>query len=102
MYGVSADVSVESIDLNERIVMQWPGQTGNTTVTWTFTPYERDATFVGVTETGFAGNSHELVRQVADSTQGFSLVLAGAKALLEHGIRLNLVPDRYPKGLEAH
>ena len=27
---------------------------------------------------------------------------AGAKALLEHGIRLNLVPDRFPGGLEAH
>ena len=36
------------------------------------------------------------------STQGFSLVLAGLKALLEHGIRLNLVADRYPPGIEAH
>jgi uncharacterized protein YndB with AHSA1/START domain len=102
MYGVSADVSVKAVDRNERIVMEWPGQGSRTTVTWTFTPYERDATFVGIAETGFVGNSHELVRQIADSTQGFSLVLAGAKALLEHGIRLNLVPDRYPKGLEAH
>ena len=47
MYGVSADVSVKSIDRNERIVMEWPGQGSRTTVTWTFTPYERDATFVG-------------------------------------------------------
>jgi len=102
MYGVSADVSVKAVDRNERIVMEWPGQGGRTTVTWTFTPYERDATFVGITETGFVGNSHELVQQIANSTQGFSLVLAGAKALLEHDIRLNLVPDRYPKGLEEH
>jgi hypothetical protein len=28
------------------------------------------------------------------------LVLAGLKALLEHNIRLNLVRDRYPKGIE--
>jgi hypothetical protein len=28
-----------------------------------------------------------------DSVQGFSLVLAGAKAWLEHGIELNLVAD---------
>ncbi len=102
MYGVSADVSVQSVVQNERIVMEWPGQGGRTTVTWTFAPYERDATFVEIVETGFVGNSHELVERIADSTQGFTLVLAGAKAVLEHGIRLNLVPDRYPAGLEHH
>jgi hypothetical protein len=37
-----------------------------------------------------------------DSTQGFSLMLAGLKALLEHDVRLNLVGDRYPRGLEEH
>jgi hypothetical protein len=36
---------------------------------------------------------------VADSTQGFTLTLAGMKALLEHDARLNLVADRYPGGL---
>jgi hypothetical protein len=29
-------------------------------------------------------------------------VLAGLKALLEHGIQLNLVADRFPKGIEEH
>ena len=33
------------------------------------------------------------------ATEGFSFVLAGAKALLEHGLQLNLVPDRFPDGL---
>jgi hypothetical protein len=33
------------------------------------------------------------------STEGFSFVLAGAKALLEHSIQLNLVRDRFPDGL---
>jgi len=27
---------------------------------------------------------------------------AGAKAFLEHNIRLNLVADRFPKGIEKH
>jgi hypothetical protein len=35
---------------------------------------------------------------VADSTQRFTLMLAGLKALLEHGIPLNLTADRYPGG----
>ena len=42
------------------------------------------------------------MQYVADSTQGFSLMLAGLKAFLEHGVRLNLVGDRYPKGVEEH
>ena len=29
-------------------------------------------------------------------------MLAGLKALLEHGVRLNLVGDRYPKGVAEH
>ena len=36
------------------------------------------------------------------TTEGFTLVLAGLKALLEHGMRLNLVADRFPKGMETH
>jgi hypothetical protein len=59
-------------------------------------------TFVRVTESGFSGTGDQLVKYVADSTQGFTLMLAGLKALLEHGVRLNLVGDRYPKGVEDH
>lgn len=40
------------------------------------------------------------MRYVADSTQGFTLLLAGLKAWLEHGVQLNLTLDRYPKGIE--
>jgi uncharacterized protein YndB with AHSA1/START domain len=103
MYGVSADVTPTVVDPPRRLVIEWPGYSGRTTVEWTFTPHEGgDATFVRVTESGFTGDGDALVKQVADSTQGFSLTLAGLKALLEHGVRLNLVADRYPAGIEAH
>jgi hypothetical protein len=39
---------------------------------------------------------------MTDSTSGFPLVLAGLKAFLEHNVRLNLVADRFSKGIEAH
>jgi hypothetical protein len=29
-------------------------------------------------------------------------MLAGAKAYFEHGVRLNLVRDRFPDGVPAH
>jgi uncharacterized protein YndB with AHSA1/START domain len=100
MYDVSIEVTVKVIDHNRRIVVEWPGYSGPTTVEWTFAPLNDGNTFVRVTESGFTGTGDELVKYVADSTQGFSLMLAGLKALLEHGVRLNLVGDRYPKGVD--
>jgi uncharacterized protein YndB with AHSA1/START domain len=102
MYQISVPVTAKTIEPNKRIVIEWPGYSGPTTVEWLFAPYKDDTTFVEITETGFIGTGDELVKQVTDSTQGFSLVLAGLKALLEHNVQLNLVADRYPKGLAAH
>lgn len=102
MYGISIVVTAKAIEPNKRIVIEWPGYSGLTTVEWMFAPQEDRTTFVSITEAGFTGDGDELVKQVTDSTQGFSLVLAGLKALLEHHVRLNLVADRYPKGIEEH
>jgi uncharacterized protein YndB with AHSA1/START domain len=102
MYGVSIPVSAKVIEPSKRIVIEWPGYSGLTTVEWMFAPQPDGATFVSITETGFTGDGDEVVKQVTESTQGFSLVLAGLKALLEHNVRLNLVADRYPKGIDHH
>lgn len=102
MYGISIPVTAKRIEPNKRIVIEWPGYGGTTTVEWLFAPQPDGTTFVTITEKGFTGTGDELVKQVTDSTQGFSLVLAGLKALLEHDVRLNLVADRYPKGIEEH
>ena len=102
MYGISVPVAVKVIEPDERIVIEWPGYGGLTTVEWRFAPQQDGTTFVSITEAGFTGDGDELVKQVTGSTQGFSLVLAGLKALLEHSVRLNLVADRYPKGIEEH
>lgn len=96
MYGVSAQVVVKAIEENKRILIEWPGYSGPSTVEWTFIPQQDGTTFVSITESGFIGDADELVKQVADSTQGFTLVLAGLKALLEHNVRLNLVADHHP------
>jgi len=102
MYGISISVTPKAIELNKRILLEWPGYSGPTTVEWMFAPQKDDTTFVSITEAGFTGDGDELVKQVTDSTQGFTLVLAGLKALLEHNVSLNLVADRYPKGIEEH
>lgn len=102
MYGISIPVRVKALEPNKRIAITWPGYSSLTTVEWEFEPQEDGTTFVRITESGFTGDGDELVKQVTGSTQGFTLVLAGLKAYLEHTIRLNLVADRYPKGIEDH
>jgi len=67
-----------------------------TTIEWTFTPRPDDTTFVSITNSGLTGSGDEIVKKALDSTEGFTFVLAGLKALLEHNIALNLVRDRFP------
>lgn len=99
MYGHSAQVDVKAIEGNRRILIEWPGQNAPTTVEWIFTPRADNTTFVSITNTGFRGTGDEVVSQALDSTEGFTLVLAGLKALLEHNVVLNLVPDRFPDNI---
>jgi uncharacterized protein YndB with AHSA1/START domain len=100
MYDISTPVTGKTIEPNKRILIEWQGYSGLTTVEWIFSPQKDGTTFVNITESGFTGDGDELVKQVTGSTQGFSLVLAGLKAVLERNISLNLVADRYPKGVE--
>ncbi len=102
MYDASADVAVKAVEPHRRVVIEWPGYSGLTTVEWLLAPQLDGTTFVSVSEAGFVGDGDSLARQAADSTEGFTLVLAGMKALLEHGVRLNLVADRHPAGLAEH
>ena len=100
MYGVSVQVTVKSLEQDRRILIEWSAYGAPTTVEWVFTPRADHTTFVSVTNAGFSGDPDQIAQQAIGSTEGFALVLAGLKALLEHNIILNLVADRFPRGLE--
>lgn len=102
MYNLSETVSVKEVEKNKRILIEWSAYGVPTTVEWTFTRRPDNTTFVSITETGFSGSGDEMVAQATGSTEGFTLVLAGLKALLEHDVVLNLVPDRFPDGVGEH
>ncbi|HUG16857.1 MAG TPA: SRPBCC family protein [Thermomicrobiales bacterium] len=103
MYGVFANVAVKQVEPNRRILMEWwSGDETPTTVEWRFTPHGDDTTFLEAANSGFSGDADSVVAQALDSTGGFTLVVAGLKAWLEHGIQLNLVPDRFPTRLGEH
>lgn len=98
MYNASAQVTVKAVEQNRRILIEWPAY-GTTTVEWLFTPRADDTTFVSITNAGFSGDGDEIVKNAIDSIGGFTMVLCGLKALLEHGIVLTLIADRSPEGL---
>ena len=100
-YGLSIRATAKTVERPRRLVVEWSAHVLPTTIEWTFTP-TADGTFVEIANRGFSGSGDERVKQAIDSAQGFSFVLAGLKAVLEHGINLNLISDRYPEGVTAH
>ena len=56
MYGISILVTAKTIEPNRRIVIEWPGYSGASTVEMALQCARTDGTtFVSITETGFAG-----------------------------------------------
>jgi len=102
MYGVSTQINVKEVEENKRILIEWGDEEEITNVEWIFTPYGEIATYVGIRNFGFKGDGDSLVKKALDSTGGFTTVLDGAKAWLEHNINLNLIADKSPKGLTEH
>ena len=96
MYGVSAKVTVKEIEQNKRILIEWGDPPSP--VEWIFDARVDQETLVRISTWGFHGSNDELVAQSLDSKGGFTIVLAGLKALLEHDVTLNLVADQFPKG----
>jgi uncharacterized protein YndB with AHSA1/START domain len=96
MYGVGDELSVKEIDQNRLIRIEWSDKTQ---VEWIFTPRKDNETFVSITHSGFSGNGDVMTAQAIDSMGGYTMVLCGLKALLEHDVILNLVSDKAP---DAH
>lgn len=93
MYGVSDEVHVKELEKNKRIRIEW---SDNTESEWTFTPRTDNETFVAITSSGYTGNGDEIVNRAVDDMGGYTIVLCGLKALLEHNVALNLVADKAP------
>lgn len=100
MYGHSVAVDVKEIEPNKRILIEWGNYGSMTTVEWLFTPYEGGTTYVTIINSGFQGDGDKVVKDALDSKSGFTWVLAGLKALLEHNLELNAIADAFPKGLK--
>jgi uncharacterized protein YndB with AHSA1/START domain len=94
MYGVAGEVHVIEIIPNKKISVVWGVQ--KTTVDFIFTAVGDDNTLVVIKNYGFRQGGDDLIQAIKDNTGGFTSVLAGLKAYLEHGINLNLIADENP------
>lgn len=100
MYGASAQVEVVGFEQDRKLAIRWGDEaSGFNSVEWTFERQAENETFVSVVNSGFQGDGDAVVTQALDSTGGFNMVLCALKALLEHGIALNVVADKAP---DAH
>ena len=102
MYNITADIDVKKVEKHKKIEIEWEYNGVLTQVEWIFTPLGKGATFVSITNSGFGGDGDKITDDALSSKGGFTWVLAGLKAYLEHGIELNLIADAYPKELRKH
>ncbi len=84
------------MEKNQLIHIEWDVDTDNpSNVKWKFEDRAERGTYVSVVHSGFDTGAEDVISKIVDSTGGFALVLAAAKAYLEHGIGLNIVADRF-------
>ena len=100
MYNVSTKVIVKEIQPNRKIIIEWDEPA--TTVDFDFKPLSDGSTYVFIKQYGFKQTGDELIEVIRDSTGGFTTVVDGLKAFLEHGINLNLIADKFPKEAVEH
>jgi len=95
MYGVSTKVQVKEIVPAKKISIEWDDPV--TTVEFEFNAWSEDTTYVEIRNYGFELEGEELIEFIKDNTGGFTTVLDGLKAYLEHNIKLNLIGDKFPQ-----
>ena len=94
MYHVSANVLVKEIVHNKKISVEWNEPV--TTVDFEFQALSEGTTYVVIKNYGFNLEGDELISAIKDNTGGFTTVLDGLKAYLEHNLNLNLIADKFP------
>jgi uncharacterized protein YndB with AHSA1/START domain len=94
MYGVKNNVTVLEIIPNHLIKTEWGNPLSK--VDYEFKEME-NGTFVVIKSYGFTQTGEDLLKTINDNTGGFTTVLDGCKAFLEHGINLRLIEDKFPQ-----
>lgn len=100
MYNISTKVIAKEIVANKKIIIEWDEP--STTVEFNFKALGDNSTYITIKHYGFNKTGDDLLKAIKDSTGGFTTVLDGLKAYLEHHINLNLIRDKFPKEVVLH
>ena len=95
MYHVSSAVLVKEIVPNKKIAVEWDQY--STPVDFEFEALSEGTTYLTITQYGFQTTGDELLAEINGASGGFTTVVDGLKAYLEHGINLNLIADKFAK-----
>ncbi|MEP0520977.1 MAG: SRPBCC domain-containing protein [Hyphomicrobiales bacterium] len=86
-------VRVKSAEKPSSLHLQWGDGDAFTDVKWEFESKSHNETVVRIRESGFSGDQSAVVVAALNSTGGFNQVIVAAKALVEHGVHINVVND---------
>ena len=95
IFDMTIPVKVMSYKENESIIMSLGSGNDQSILEWSFTKRSEQTTYVSLINRDFQGNIDEKIATALDSTGGFNLVIAAAKAYLENGIKLNIVNAKF-------
>ena len=98
MYNVSTTVTAKEILRDQKILIEWDNPPR--IVEFKFQELHDESTYVSISECGFDKKGDDLITAIKGSTGGFTTVLDGLKAFLEHRINLNLIADKFPKEIQ--
>ena len=93
MYDAKSEVKVLQIIPNQLIKTEWGLFSNN--VDYEFKEMGK-GTLVIIKSYGYSETGEDLLSVINDNTGGFTTVLDGCKAYLEHGINLRLIEDKFP------
>lgn len=96
MYGAWDELLVEELVPEKMIRVIW---SDGSRTEWQFSPRGEDAALVSIVTRDLPGEDGDLVAAALDQMGGYTIVLCGLKAWLEHGIRLNAVADKSPDAI---
>ncbi|WP_026969598.1 SRPBCC family protein [Algoriphagus terrigena] len=99
MHHAETTVLVTDLIPDRKISTEWGDPI--TKVDYEFTPVSENSTYVVIKNYGYTETGPELIQVVMENTGGFTTVLDGLKAYLEHDIKLNLIGDKFPKEIKG-
>jgi uncharacterized protein YndB with AHSA1/START domain len=98
MYGVKDEVKVLEVQRSKKISIVWGDPKSK--VDFLFEELKKNQTLVKIVCYDFEHKKKDLLPTMLDYMGGFTSVLDGLKAFLEHKINLKLIRDKYPEKLK--